>query len=331
MDQKSRPTAYEFGDFRIDLLRRVLVLRVDGRPLPLTSRAFDTLLFLVEHPGELLDKSAIMAAVWPKIVVEENNLNQHISTLRRVLGDRTDEHRFIITVSGRGYRFVAPVTPLMPTAASGTTLAAAPKSATDAVSPLAEMPAVADTPPARAVPSPSRAVRLSWMLGAAALVAAGTVWYLTHRLRTVEHAATRTSIEVAAVRTPRLAILPFENLSPDPNNAFFTDGLHEEIISTLAERVPGIEVISRTTMMSYRANPPKPLTVVAHELNASHLLEGSVRRVGNRIRLTLQLIDARTDGHIWSASYDRTLADALSLESQIAEEIAGHHGRARGR
>ena len=93
-------------------------------------------------------------------------------------------------------------------------------------------------------------------------------------------------------------------------------------MSTLAERLPGIDVISRTTMMSYRTDPPKPLSVVARELGASHLIEGSVRREANKVRLTLQLIDARTDGHIWSASYDRTLAGVLTLESQVAQEVA---------
>jgi TolB-like protein len=126
----------------------------------------------------------------------------------------------------------------------------------------------------------------------------------------------------APVRKLRLAILPFENLSPNPANAFFADGLHEEILSTLAQRLPSAEVISRTTMMSYRHDPPKPLATVARELGASHLIEGSVRREANNVRLTLQLIDARTDRHIWSQNYDRTLASALTLQSEVAGEVA---------
>ena len=125
-----------------------------------------------------------------------------------------------------------------------------------------------------------------------------------------------------AVAKPRLAILPFENLSPDPANAFFADGLHEEILSTIAQRVVGLEVISRTTMMSFRRDPPKPLAEVARELGASHLIEGSVRREANKVRLTLQLIDARTDVHLWSQNYDRTLTDALTLQSDVASEVA---------
>ena len=121
-------------------------------------------------------------------------------------------------------------------------------------------------------------------------------------------------------RKPRLAILPFDNLSPDPANAFFADGLHEDVISTLATRAPGLEVISRTTMMLYRA-APKSIAVVAKELGATHVIEGSVRREGHHVRLTLQLIDGATDNHLWAQTYDRTLEDALSLQTDVAQQV----------
>src|SRR5215469_3288439 len=100
---------YEFGDFRLLAAERRLTARTDGRPIELTQKALDALHFLVQHPGELLDKSVLMAAVWPNVVVEENNLNQAISALRRALGDGSAGRRFIITVPGRGYQFVAAV------------------------------------------------------------------------------------------------------------------------------------------------------------------------------------------------------------------------------
>jgi len=317
------PSAYEFGDFRVDVRQRRLLQRANGQALPLSSRAFDTLLFFLEHAGELLDKSTLMAAIWPKVVVEENNLNQHISALRRVLGERPDEHRFLVTVPGRGYRFVAPVRAVFEEmrieAADAQPL---PGSASAFPSKdAAQVPTIAPA----ADPAVSGASRKGvWITVAAAglILICGLLWYGV--LRSRDAAADRpTSIRVVPIRKPRLAVLPFENLSPDPNDAFFADGLHEEIISTIAERDPGIEVISRTTMMTYRSGPPKPLATVARELDASHLIEGSVRREGSKIRLTLQLIDAHTDGHIWSASYDRTLADTLTLESQVAEQVAG--------
>src|SRR5687768_4664559 len=100
---------YEFGDFRLNVAERVLQQKNGGRPLPLTARAFETLLYLVEHPGVLLDKHTLMRAIWPNVVVEENNLNQAISLLRRILGECPGDYRYIVTVPRRGYRFVAPV------------------------------------------------------------------------------------------------------------------------------------------------------------------------------------------------------------------------------
>ncbi len=138
--------------------------------------------------------------------------------------------------------------------------------------------------------------------------------------------ATGAAAATAAAAAPapgksRLAILPFENLSPDPKNAFFTDGLHEEILTALANRSPDLEVISRTTMMVYRgAN--KTVQEIARELGATHVLEGSVRREGNEVRLTLQLIDARSDEHLWAQDYDRTLVNALTLQSEVANKVA---------
>jgi TolB-like protein/DNA-binding winged helix-turn-helix (wHTH) protein len=315
---------YEFGDFRVDVSQRLLLLKPTGRPLPLSTRAFDTLLFFLEHPGELLEKSTLMAAIWPKAVVEENNLNQNISALRRVLGERPEEHRFIVTVPGRGYRFVAAVRSV--TDATGTAFPTE-GGAISAPATLAGVEPAAPESAAQAAAGRSRDGAIRWSLAAVGVALAAILgWYLTtqviHRSDHNERTAPVSSIDVVAIRKPRLAVLPFENLSPDPNNAFFADGLHEEILSTIAERVPGVEVISRTTMMGYRANPPKPLGVVARELKASHLIEGSVRREANKVRLTLQLIDARTDVRLWSASYDRTLSDALTLESQVAEEVA---------
>ncbi len=122
---------------------------------------------------------------------------------------------------------------------------------------------------------------------------------------------------------PRIAILPFRNLSPDPQNAFFTDGLHEEVLATLANHAPALEVISRTTMATYRV-AAKPVAVIAKELACGYVLEGSVRRGGDQVRLALQLIDAATDGHLWVRSYDRTLADALALQSEVAAQVAAH-------
>ena len=118
----------------------------------------------------------------------------------------------------------------------------------------------------------------------------------------------------------RIAVVPFENLSSDPANGFFTDGMHEEILSTLTSRTPDLEVISRTTMMLYRATP-KPVTQIAKELGVTHVLEGTVRREGDKVRVTLQLIDARSDRQLWTESFDRTLAHAMTLQTEVATQV----------
>ena len=116
-------------------------------------------------------------------------------------------------------------------------------------------------------------------------------------------------------------MLPFENLSPDPANAFFADGMHEELLSALGSRAPNLEVISRTTMMLYRARPTS-VRALARELEATYVLEGSVRREASTVRVSLQLVDAVADRQVWSRSYQRTLVDAMTLQTQLAREVA---------
>jgi TolB-like protein/DNA-binding winged helix-turn-helix (wHTH) protein len=391
MDEPMRPTAYEFGDFRVDVLKRSLLLKAEGRPLPVSARAFDTLLLFLEHPGELLDKSTLMAAIWPKVVVEENNLNQHISALRRLLGERPEEHRFIVTVPGRGYRFVATVHPVMQDTSAAAQAAAPVPSAVNPALPMATCPPAAvpnAETPAAAVPggpagiaqppvgsgsaaanTPSRARKSywAWSLGAAAVVAVGAVGYIMHvqerQPSRVERPATPTSVDVVPVRRPRPAVLPFENPSPDPNSVrvqapsqpgpppnvaltgavafappphsiavlpfvnlsgdkeqqYFSDGLTEELLNSLAQ-IDGLQVAARTSSFSFREHSDIP--DVAHKLNVATVLEGSVRRSGHTVRISAQLINAVTGFHLWSKNYDRDLRDVLKLQTEIATAVA---------
>lgn len=145
----------------------------------------------------------------------------------------------------------------------------------------------------------------------------------TPRAGTTEKLATAASVppEPAAVPLrPRIAVLPFENLSPDPQNAFFTNGVHEEILTTLANHAPGMEVISSTTMSTYRGKPVAVQTL-ARDLGCTYVLEGSVMREGNEVRLTVQLIDARTDSHMWAQDFDRKLVNAMALEREVAAAV----------
>jgi TolB-like protein len=171
------------------------------------------------------------------------------------------------------------------------------------------------------------------LLAAATIVALLAAIYVGVQMITQSRRAVNVPADVPAAETnvkssgrssalkPRIAVLPFDNLSPDPSNAFFTDGVHEEILTTLANRASGLEVISRTTMNSYKGRSVAVQTL-ARELDCNYILEGSVRREGREIRLTLQLIDARNDSHLWAQDYDRKLENTMALESEIAAAVA---------
>ncbi len=287
-----------------------------------------------------------MKAIWPDVIVEENNLNQSISAVRRILGDSRDEHRYIVTIPGVGYQFVSDVKVLSDEASSGNSgvvlrvgVHEAPGAEPERTVGTGDSGSdggrgrltltlvhLRDKPGHRQQPERDHCPARGEMggrrgrapgrrrLDVGARSSGGTPdWFAIHPTPASESATDSTA--------PRLAVLPFANLSPEPANAFFADGLHEEILSTLAERIPGIAVISRTTMMSYRQTP-KPLGEVARELGATHVMEGTVRREGDHVRLTLQLVDAGTDRYLWSQTYDRALASAMTLQSEVAADVA---------
>src|SRR4051812_24391038 len=192
----------ELGDFRLDRERRLLLGR-DGVSIPLPSKAFDTLSYLVEHAGRVVDKDELMRTIWPDTAVEENNLNQNISLLRRLLGEVRGEHRYIATVPSRGYQFVANV---------------------------------------RVQPG------------------------VVHQER---------SIDVS------VAVLPFVNVSADPEYDFFGDGLADELIVALS-RIDRVRVVARTSAFSFKGTPADVRRIAA-TLGVNFVLEGSVRKSGTRL------------------------------------------------
>ena len=125
----------------------------------------------------------------------------------------------------------------------------------------------------------------------------------------------------AQIPDKSIAVLPFENRSRDPDNAFFTDGVQDEILTDLA-RIADLKVISRTSVMQYKTGAKRNLRQIGNELGVAHVVEGSVQRAGNRVRVNAQLIDARTDAHLWAQTYDRDVADVFAIQSEIAKTIA---------
>ncbi len=293
MEQQQAQPMYEFADFRLDAQRRVLSTRVDGRPLQVTGKVFDTLLYFVEHAGQLLDKQTLLGALWPNVVVEESNLTQTIHTLRRVLGERPGEHRFIVTVPGRGYRFVADVThgPIA-----------------DAPQAVAAEPQVAD----RSAWSRTRV----WVASlAAGIVILGLSLFL---MRTPADPRGGTPI---IEPTPAVAVLPFVDMSEEQNQTYFADGLSEEILNLLAQSA-AMRVIARTSSFSFKDRPDLDIATIARKLDATHVLEGSVRKSGGHVRITAQLVDGATSAHLWSRTYDREVTDIFSVQDDIAAAVA---------
>jgi TolB-like protein/DNA-binding winged helix-turn-helix (wHTH) protein/tetratricopeptide (TPR) repeat protein len=289
MDPHQFHFVYEFGDFQVDALRRVVTARGDGQVLPLTGRAFDTLLYFVERPGELLEKRTIMEALWPRVVVEDANLTQMVHTLRRGLGERPDDHRYIVTVPGRGYRFVAPVT----------------RRAIEAVESVDEPRA---QPPAAAAYSRRWGV-LGATLSAVLAIGAVMVWTVVGDRQGPDQAL-----------KPAIAVLPFADMSPGGDQEYFSDGLAEEILNELAQST-AVRVIARTSSFSFR-NQDADIATIADRLAVTHVLEGSVRKAGDRIRITAQLVDGTTSEHIWSQIYDRETRDVFGVQSEIAAAVA---------
>jgi TolB-like protein/DNA-binding winged helix-turn-helix (wHTH) protein/Tfp pilus assembly protein PilF len=286
------PRVLEFGEFRLDLEEHSL-RRGDGTEVPLTPRVFATLTYLIEHAGSIVEKKAILEAVWSDCVVEENNLAQAISKLRQVLGDKNGAQQIIVTVPGRGYRFVAEV-----------------RSAEEVVSPLA--PAEIEDTGAPA----ERRWRGPFVVSCVALLLVtllAVVWW-----RWTEPAPPAPAESVVPAKS--IAVLPFENLSDDKQNAYFAEGIKDEILTRLS-KIAALKVISRTSTQKFKDGPHN-IRQIAQELGVAHLLEGSVQKSGQTVRVTVQLIQADSDTHLWGETYDRQLTDMFAVETEIAQRIA---------
>jgi TolB-like protein/DNA-binding winged helix-turn-helix (wHTH) protein/Flp pilus assembly protein TadD len=284
---------YEFDDFRLDARNRILLLGQD--PVPLTAKALDTLLVLVKSEGRLVTKDDLMKAVWPDSVVEESNLTQTIFMLRKALGQTRDQG-YIVTVPGRGYRFVADVKKVL---SDGPVLVA-----TVPAGRVAEIPIRRD-----------RTLFRQWSaLLAIALILVGAagalLWFRSQ------------SRPSPPLGRSMLAVLPFQNLTGDPTQDYFSDGLTEEMISQLGNLdTQHMGVIARTSVMHYK-NTQTPLDQIGRELSVQYVVEGSVRRDSERVRISAQLIQMKDQSHIWARQYDRELRGLLTVQGEIAQEIA---------
>jgi TolB-like protein/DNA-binding winged helix-turn-helix (wHTH) protein/cytochrome c-type biogenesis protein CcmH/NrfG len=288
---------YEFGPFRLDPTERLLLR--DGKPIELTPKAFEVLLVLAKNSGHLLDKDQLLKQVWPDTAVEENNLTQAIYTLRRALGDDKEGNKIIETVPRRGYRFVAGVQ----------------ERAKPAGKPVAGGIAGAEASLAggklpgdlSARPRPrSAAIKAGVAAGAVLLLALGA-WSFRSLVAAKAHRPISTS----------LVVLPFENLGAEPGDQYLSDGLSEELTTSMAQ-VPGLRVVARTSAYQFRGKG-EDVRRIGTQLGVGAVLEGSLSRTGQKLRITAQLINAQDGYHIWSQAYGGDVGDFLRIEQQVAE------------
>jgi TolB-like protein/DNA-binding winged helix-turn-helix (wHTH) protein/Tfp pilus assembly protein PilF len=290
------PSSIRFGhDFEFDF--RTLKLRRSGRVLKLERIPTEILAVLVEQPGQLVSRQHLVERIWGKDVFldTDNSINGAIRKVRQVLKDNPEEPRFIQTVTGKGYRFIAAVTD-----PEEQRLLVVPKAQPPFREPLAVKPALA-----------KRSIAFSVSVLILLLAAVGAyLWSRSQKRHLVSNGRWM------------LAVLPFENLTGDLNQDYFSDGMTEEMIARLGSLDPQhLGVIARTSVMQYKHNK-KALDQIGRELRVQYALEGSVRRDSGKVRITAQLIQVKDQTHLWAREYDREPGNLLAIQGEIAQQIA---------
>lgn len=290
-----------FGVFEVDL--RAGELRKHGLQVRLQEQPFQVLVRLLEHPGQVVTREELQKRLWPAdtFVDFDHGLNKAINKIREALADSAESPRFVETVARRGYRFLAEVRAIEVAPQRG------PEPAVEA------HPLTHDR--VGAVPSGEQAARrqlvpsLAWRFSGAVLL-----------LLLVTLIAWKYHAKNGTIRS--LAVLPLESLSGDASQDYFADGMTDELITDLGQ-IGALRVISRTSVMPYKG-ARKPLAQIARELNVDAVVEGTVLRLGNQVRITARLIEAPEDKHLWDHDYEGDLRDTLALQNQVAHAIAEH-------
>jgi TolB-like protein/DNA-binding winged helix-turn-helix (wHTH) protein len=305
-----------FEPFELRTETRELYKR--GIRLKLRPQAYQVLLLLAECAGEVVSREQLRERLWPQetYVDFEHGLNTAVKELRAVLNDSVAQPKFIQTLPRLGYRLMVPVTTQQPQVAAPPEPVVSEQAAAGARATASEILAPS-IPVAPASKSPRRLRGLWWIPATAALLIVFTLlWGWPNRWRKVKLSASPDSRRM-------LAVLPFENLTGDPAQDYFSDGLTEEMIAQLGRLDPAhLGVIGRNSVMRYKINH-EDTAAIGRELGVSYLLEGSVRRDSEKVRITAELIQINDRSSIWSREYDRQLHDILAVQSEIAQEIAG--------
>jgi TolB-like protein/DNA-binding winged helix-turn-helix (wHTH) protein/Flp pilus assembly protein TadD len=294
---------FEFEGFLLDAGERTLTR--NGSLLALTPKAFDTLLYLVRNPGRMLSKDELLKELWPDTFVEEVNLAVNISTLRKVLGEDPQDRRFIATVSGRGYRFVASVSRKNQSDSQSLSVENLPASSPG----TAEGNSLDRKIPAEGGLRPGKVVAFSAVMAILLFAAFGSFLFLKKQRQKSR----------SLVDTNSIVVLPFTDLSQNRDQEYFSDGLSEELINDLG-KVPGLKVIPRSSAFQFKSRNVD-LRTVGKTLGVANILEGSVLREGNRIRISAELTKTDDGFQLWSETYDRKINDIFAVQDEISRAV----------
>jgi DNA-binding winged helix-turn-helix (wHTH) protein/TolB-like protein/Tfp pilus assembly protein PilF len=284
---------YEFGDFALDVGQQRLLRRDTGEAIPLTGKMFDTLVYLVEHAGETLDKDVLLQSIWPGVIVEENSLTQNISTLRQMLGEVRGENRYIATISRKGYRFVAKVT------------------RRDELAPPSPAEMSNASPPAAAPVSTGRRIGVALAVVAVLIVVVATIGLF------FTPTAPR---KPAPVASQTLAILPFKPLLPAERNESLELGMAESLISSLGRYSP--QAIRPLSSVRRYAALDQDAIAAGRELGVDTVLDGSLQRRGDRLRVSARLLRVADGRQLWAQSFDQDFTTIFDVQDVIAARVA---------
>jgi len=282
-----------FQAFRLDTANQCLWRGEERVSIP--PKPYDMLRYLVENPGRLITQEEFLEKLWPKTYVNPELIRKYILDIRKILGDRPDKPEFIETVTKRGYRFIASVVD---------------EGATTPINPTAiEEEIRMETTPSRPESSPRK--RSLWKLVLTPVLAVVVVTAIGRQLRVA-----RTERPVPSSNDTSIAVLPFADMSPGKDQEYFSDGLAEQLIHELA-KVSGLKVVGRSSAFQFQ-DKNEDLRDVGRKLGVANVLEGSVRREGNHVRITAELIKADDGFQLWSQTYDREIKDIFAVQDEIA-------------
>jgi TolB-like protein/DNA-binding winged helix-turn-helix (wHTH) protein/Tfp pilus assembly protein PilF len=311
-----------FGLFEVDL--EACELRKQGLRIKLQDQSLHILRVLLEHSGEIVSREQLRNRLWqPDTFVDfDHSLNTAMMRLREVIGDSSDNPRFIETIPRKGYRFIAPVHHLRPENTEPSEHAAVGRG--DTLETVLDRGnrndgGLREEAPALAPPIPLKPIRQISLLSALGFCA-GLILVLALSAAAIYGFRGRLGpMTASSKRITSLVVLPMENLSGDKGQEYFADGMTDELIASLA-RISSIRVLSRTTAMEYKGTH-ESLGKIAHDLGVDAVVEGTVLRSGDRVRITAELVQVSTDRHLWADTYESPIGDILALQNRVAAAI----------